>query len=83
MFKLLDIKVAYNTKQTLKNVVGNPKNKTESLEKSIINKINNQHGMEKYYGQTGGIIGTRCGVHSGYIKYINRKIKCDSSRFKV
>lgn len=50
MFEVIGVKVVYNTKVTLENLIGNPKIKPKSLEKYGKYKTNCTDCNKKYYG---------------------------------
>lgn len=69
MFKDLDTSVAYYTKQGHKNVLRNPKDETESFEKSGILEIFWNDRNERYYGQSRRAIRTCSSDYLSLTKY--------------
>lgn len=57
------------TKHTPTNLVENPKDKTESFDKSEIYELNYKNYHENYNGQSPRAIETRYGEHMIHIKY--------------
>lgn len=49
IFKVFGITAAHKTNQTLENVLGNPKDNTESFKYSGISEMNCKHSNKNYY----------------------------------
>lgn len=71
VFNDFDIKISYKSNNTLKNLLGNPKDKIDHLQKSGIYQISCNDCDKVYIGQTRRQITTRFKEHINYIKYGN------------
>jgi hypothetical protein len=70
IFNKLDFKICYDSKCNLRNVLGNPKDKIDVLDKSGIYEINCGECDKKYIGQTRRSILTRFKEHIAHARYL-------------
>jgi hypothetical protein len=69
MLKKFDFKITHNNNNSLKNLLGNPKDKTDVLEKSGIYKIDCLNCNNSYIGQTRRSLQIRFKEHLAHLKY--------------
>ena len=68
MLKKFDFKIAYNNNNSLKNLLGNPKDKTTLLDKSGIYKVDCLNCNNSYIGQTRRSLQVRFKEHLAHLK---------------
>lgn len=79
IFKEKELQVAFKSSTSLKNVLGNTKDKIESNQKSGIYEINCKNCNQKYVGQTKRSISTRYKEHIAHFRF-NRPEKSSVAR---
>ncbi|KAI4466555.1 giy-yig endonuclease superfamily [Holotrichia oblita] len=69
IFKELDLRIVYSSGTSLRNLIGNPKDKIQPLEKSGIYEINCKDCNQKYIGQTRRAVSTRFKEHMANLRF--------------
>ncbi|KAI4465998.1 dna-directed rna polymerases i ii and iii subunit rpabc2 [Holotrichia oblita] len=69
IFKELDLRIVYSSGNSLRSLIGNPKDKIQPLEKSGIYEINCKDCNQKYIGQTRRAVSTRFKEHMAHLRF--------------